>query len=38
QPHCLIGEVMNKAEQQMEDYLSKQTVGSIVVEIEKHQH
>lgn len=37
-PHCLIGEVMGNAEQQMEDYLSKQTIGSIVVEIEKHHH
>ncbi|EFS04318.1 Rrf2 family transcriptional regulator [Listeria seeligeri] len=37
-PHCLIGEVMGNAEQQMEDYLSNQTIGSIVVEIEKHHH
>ncbi|MBC1429180.1 Rrf2 family transcriptional regulator [Listeria seeligeri] len=37
-PHCLIGEVMGKAEQEMENYLSKQTIGSIVVEIEKHHH
>ncbi|EFS01056.1 Rrf2 family transcriptional regulator [Listeria seeligeri] len=36
--HCLIGEVMGNAVQQMEDYLSKQTIGSIVVEIEKHHH
>ncbi|MBC1424046.1 Rrf2 family transcriptional regulator [Listeria seeligeri] len=37
-PHCLIGEVMGNAEQEMENYLSKQTIGSIVVEIEKHHH
>lgn len=37
-PHCLIGEVMGNAEQGMENYLSKQTIGSIVVETEKHHH
>ncbi|MBC1820039.1 Rrf2 family transcriptional regulator [Listeria welshimeri] len=37
-PHCLIGEVMGNAEQEMENYLSKQTIGSIGVEIEKHHH
>ncbi|MBC1422638.1 Rrf2 family transcriptional regulator [Listeria seeligeri] len=37
-PHCLIGEVMGNAEQEMENYLSKQTIGSIVVETEKHHH